>query len=229
MRQVQPGPWLDPGPRAASRLRLPRRCLLAAAAALLAARPAAALVPTPRQTEGPFYPESFPLDSDSDLVQVAGQGERAKGTILYISGRVLDASGRAIADARVEIWQADHQGRYHHPRDRAGADPAFQGYGRAESDGNGTYRFRTIRPVPYTGRTQHIHFALAGPGFERFVTQMYVAGEPGNARDPILNGIRDEAARNSVIVELTPAPELETGALHARFDIVLGHNAVQPA
>ena len=58
----------------------------------------------------------------------------------------------------------------------------------------------------------HIHFALAGPGFERFVTQMYVAGESGNAHDPVLNGIRDEAARNSVIVALSPAPELEAAA-----------------
>ena len=86
----------------------------------------------------------------------------------------------------------------------------------------GAYRFRTIRPVAYPGRTPHIHFAVAVPGLGRLVTQMYVAGEPLNARDAVLAGIRDAAARESVIVALAPADAVEPGALGGTFDIVVG-------
>ena len=86
----------------------------------------------------------------------------------------------------------------------------------------GAYRFRSIRPVSYPGRTPHIHFAVSGPGFERLTTQMYLAGEPQNARDGLYNRIRDEAARASVTVALTEAPQGEPGALVGRFDLVLG-------
>ncbi|MGF1610763.1 MAG: hypothetical protein ACFCUQ_15285 [Kiloniellales bacterium] len=188
---------------------------------------AAALVPTPRQTEGPFYPESLPLDHDNDLLQVEGQERQAAGTPLHLFGRVLTESARPLAGLRVEIWQCDAFGHYHHPRDRGSADPAFQGYGQTVTAADGAYRFRTIRPVAYPGRTPHIHFAISGSGIERLVTQMYVAGEPQNERDWILGRIRDQAARESVIVALAPAPELgpaapESGSLTGTFDIVLG-------
>ena len=214
-----------PNPPLLSRRRLLR---LTGGLALLAAAPAGAaqLVPTPRQTAGPFYPTDLPLDSDNDLVLVAGRDAPAKGTVLHLAGRVLDASGRGVADARVEIWQADANGVYHHPRDRGDPDPNFQGYGRTLTAGGGAYRFRTIRPVPYATRAPHIHFAVSGPGFERMTTQMYVAGEPRNATDFVLNAIRDPQARAAVIVALEPADAIEPGALKASFDIVLAHNAV---
>ena len=181
----------------------------------------AALAPTPRQIEGPFYPLTLPLDADADLVTVAGRGEPAKGVLTHVVGRVLDVDGRAISGARVEIWQCDALGHYHHPRDGGGADPNFQGYGAVVTDREGSYRFRTIRPVAYPGRTPHIHFALSGRGFDRFTTQMYVSGEPLNDRDIVLSRIRDPAARRRVIVTLEQADVIETGALLGRFDIVL--------
>jgi len=185
----------------------------------------AALPPTPPQTAGPFYPLALPADSDNDLIQVAGHNGTAKGTVTYVTGRVLDPTGRPISGARVEIWQCDANGRYHYVRDDR-ADPPldenFQGYGQTTTDGAGSYHFRTIRPVPYPGRTPHIHFAVSGAGVPRFITQMYVAGEPGNERDGLLMGVRDPAARARLIVPLRSAPESEANALAGTFDIVLG-------
>jgi protocatechuate 3,4-dioxygenase beta subunit len=207
-----------------------RRRLLGAGmslAALALARGAtAALAPTPPQTAGPFYPAELPLEHDADLVQIAGHAERAKGTVTHVFGHVLDLDGRALHDALVEIWQCDAFGRYHHTgRGEADTDPDFQGYGRTRAAADGGFRFRTIRPVPYPGRTPHIHFAVTVPGASRFTTQLYVRGEPRNAHDWILNSVRDRAARESLIVPFEPAPEIEPGALGARFDIVLGRNA----
>jgi protocatechuate 3,4-dioxygenase beta subunit len=100
-------------------------------------------------------------------------------------------------------------------------DENFQGFGQTTSDGAGGYRFLTIRPVAYTGRTPHIHFAVAAAGRQRFVTQMYVAGEPQNERDPVLRDMRDPAARARLIVPVQPAPDIGPDALAATFDIVL--------
>ena len=208
----------------------PRRRVLAASIggavlSMPAILRAATLAATPAQTEGPFYPLTFPADSDSDLVHVAGRAEAARGTPTRVAGRILDISGRRVVGARVEIWQCDANGRYHHVRDgdygRA-RDDNFQGFGQATTDAEGGYRFLTIRPVAYTGRTPHIHFAVAAPDRRRFITQMYVAGEPQNERDPVLRDLRDAAARERVIVPLRPAPEIGAGALAATFDIVLG-------
>ena len=177
---------------------------------------------TPPQSLGPFYPATLPLDTDNDLVVVRGRSGVATGVITHIAGRVSDERGRIIAGALVEIWQCNAFGRYHHPRDRRNApiDENFQGYGRFTTGDDGYYRFRAIRPVPYPGRTPHIHFAVSGPGIESLVTQMYVAGEPDNARDRLLNGIHDERARARLIVALLPT----SGALDelsGRFDLVL--------
>lgn len=184
---------------------------------------AAALLPTPAQTEGPFYPLRLPLDSDNDLVRVSGQPSAAAGTIAHVAGRVLDLNGRPVPGARVEIWQCDANGRYHYVRDTnpAAEDAGFQGYGQTITAVDGGYRFRTIRPVAYPGRTAHIHFKIRGNGFDSLTTQLYVAGEPRNTTDGILNGI-DVSARERVIVPFLPAPEMEDQALKAAFDIVLG-------
>ncbi len=209
----------------------PRRRMLGASLAGAAALGlpgflrAEALMPTPQQTAGPFYPLSYPDDSDNDLVHVKGHAEPAKGTVTRVAGRVLDRAGRPLAGARVEIWQCDGNGRYHNVQDGDGAKPRddnFQGFGQTVTDGAGGYSFVTIRPVPYPGRTPHIHFAVAAPGLSRFVTQMYVAGEKLNATDSVLLGVSDPAARARLTVPLRPAPEIERAALAASFDIVLG-------
>jgi protocatechuate 3,4-dioxygenase beta subunit len=205
-----------------------RRSLIVGAAAgtaaLVAPKPVAAaeLVVTPGQTEGPFYPVEFPPDMDNDLVKMTGQASRALGQVTLISGRVMDIRGQPQRGAVVEIWQCDANGVYRHPRapGQSRADSGFQGYGRTEVDEGGAYRFRTIRPVPYPGRTPHIHFAVHVPGQGRLVTQMYVEGEPQNARDGVLNSIRDPRARRSVIVALGPA-QSEPSALQGRFDIIV--------
>ena len=214
-------------------LSIGRRTLLigasAAAASVLLpdgrAQTRAKLVGTPRQTEGPFYPVEWVGDVDNDLVVVTGEAARAQGQIVHVTGRVLNLSGQPLAGATVEIWQCDANGVYRHPRDPGGRqrrDAGFQGHGRAVADASGRYSFRTIKPVAYPGRTPHIHFKVAGPDRHQLVTQMYVFGEKQNARDGVLNAIRDPRQRDSVIVRLDPADGLEPGALAATFDIVLG-------
>jgi len=170
--------------------------------ALLGRPTLAALVPTPRQTPGPFYPETLPLDRDNDLTRVDGEDGRATGEYTDLLGQVVDAQGQPLAGVRVEIWQCNAFGRYHHPRDNRAVslDPYFQGYGSFTTGSDGGYRFRTIKPVAYPGRTPHIHFAVSGPGIQPFTTQLYVAGEPANTRDFVLNSIRDAGARERLIV-----------------------------
>jgi len=209
---------------------LTRRFVISSAsAAFIGTTPiarAATLIATPPQTLGPFYPPEMPLDYDNDLVQVVCIQAHALGQITHVFGRVLDLNGRPIDGAKVEIWQCDANGRYLHPRS-GGTQPrdgGFQGYGQTASAADGAYRFRTIKPVSYPSRTPHIHFAISGAGFTPLVTQMYVAGEPLNERDGVLNRI-DPTARPSVIVALEPADELEPGALQGRFDIVIDRNS----
>jgi protocatechuate 3,4-dioxygenase beta subunit len=158
----------------------------ASALAPLAVTPALAdeHAPTPSMTEGPFYPTSFPKDSDADLTRVEGHAASAEGKLLDVSGRVIDRGGAPRAGARVEIWQCDVQGTYHHVGGRQGAgDPNFQGFGAVLTDADGRYAFRTIKPVPYPGRAPHIHFTVLEGGKRRLTSQMFIEGEPGNSRD----------------------------------------------
>ena len=186
------------------------------------ARSQGGLVATPRQTTGPFYPVKFPPDVDGDLVVLRGSAAKAEGIVTHVMGRVLGLDGRPVPDATVEIWQCDARGRYLHPDDTGGPrDAAFQGYGRVVSGPDGAYRFRTIRPVPYPGRTPHIHFAVQAPGRRELVTQMYVAGEALNERDGLYRSIRDPRQRVAVTVRLDPANGIEDGALAGTFDLVL--------
>jgi protocatechuate 3,4-dioxygenase, beta subunit len=210
---------------------LGRRTVLSGVSALAATLPrspvalaqAALLPPTPRQTTGPFYPVDWSGDVDADLVRVAGEAARAQGVVTHLRGRVLDARGTPVPGAVVEIWQCDASGRYRHPRDRQnGRDPGFQGRGRAVTGPDGAYAFRTIRPVPYPGRTPHIHALVAGQGREPLVTQFYVAGEPLNERDGLFNSLRDPRQRDAVLLHLEPADRIEAGALLASRDVVLG-------
>jgi protocatechuate 3,4-dioxygenase beta subunit len=202
-----------------------RRFLFGAAGlAATAAAPAwaATRLLTPRQSAGPFYPPELPLDDDNDLVHVQGQATPARGEISDLSGRLLDQDGRPLRDTRIEIWQCDANGRYRHPRDpgQQAIDPGFQGIGHSVTDAEGRYRFLTIRPVPYPGRTPHIHVAVFPAGSEPFVTQLYVADEPRNAEDFLYRRIPVEQ-RGLATAEFLPGAGAQT-PLTARWDIVLG-------
>lgn len=185
---------------------------------------AGALMRTPEQTEGPFYPDHLPLDTDNDLVVLNDSSTPALGTVTYLSGRILDPRGEPLRNATVEIWQADANGVYlHKGSDNAGKrDPGFQGFGRFLTGSSGEYLFRTIQPVPYPGRTPHIHLAVKTRGRERFTTQCYIRGHAGNAKDGVLNGVKDPKAREALQVAFKPLPGAQAGELRARFDIVLG-------
>src|SRR3954453_17395807 len=143
---------------------LPRRNFLrrAAFASALFAVPGAfaeQLQLTQRQTEGPFYPDHLPLDTDNDPLTLNNSSAPPLGDVTYLSGRILDASGAPIRNATVEIWQCDANGVYLHSRSSSSGkgDKNFQGYGRFLTGSTGEYLFRTIKPVPYPGRCPHIH------------------------------------------------------------------------
>jgi len=181
------------------------------------------LVRTPRQTEGPFYPDHLPLDTDNDLIIVNDGITPALGDITHLSGRILDARGQPIRNTLVEIWQVDNHGVYLHSRDtHAERDKNFQGFGRFLTASSGEYYFRTIKPIPYPGRTAHIHFALKMKGHEKWTTQCYIKGESLNEKDGIYKSIEDPKARAAVTIDFAPMRGSRIGELAARFDIVMG-------
>ena len=182
------------------------------------------LVRTPPQTEGPFYPDRLPLDTDNDLLIVNDGLTPAVGEVTWLSGRILDARGEPIRNALVEIWQCDNNGVYLHSGSNNGPkrDKNFQGFGRFMTGSSGEYYFRTIKPVPYPGRTPHIHFKVKIKGKDALTTQCYVKGNPQNERDGVFRGIRDQRARESVLVDFSPIKDSRIGELAAKFDIVLG-------
>lgn len=182
------------------------------------------LVRTPAQTEGPFYPDHLPLDTDNDLLVINDGLAPAVGEVTYVSGRVLDSRGDPVRGALVEIWQCDANGAYLHTGtgNRDKRDQQFQGFGRFLTGSSGEYLFRTIKPVPYPGRTPHIHYKIKRGGKELLTTQCYIKGHPKNQTDGIWKSIKDERQREAVTVEFTPLPGSRIGELAARFDIVLG-------
>ena len=206
-----------------------RRFLTRSALALgLFATPGAfaeALLRTPAQTEGPFYPDHLPLDTDNDLIIVNDSLTPAVGEITYLSGRILDASGAPIRNALVEIWQCDHGGAYLHSGtgNAEKRDKNFQGFGRFATGSTGEYLFRTIKPVSYPGRCPHVHFAVKTKGREKWTTQCYIKGEPSNERDGIWRSVRDEAQRAAITVDFAPLKDSKAGELAARFDIIMGY------
>jgi protocatechuate 3,4-dioxygenase beta subunit len=182
------------------------------------------LVRTPRQTEGPFYPDRLPLDTDNDLIVVNDNLTPAVGRITHLSGRILDHKGDPIRNALVEIWQVDNSGAYIHTKDPAHShfDSNFQGYGKFLTGSTGEYYFRTIKPVPYTGRCPHIHVKVRKGNKELLTTQFYIKGEPSNDRDFIYRGIRDRKARESVTLDFSSLSHSRTGELAVKGDVVLG-------
>jgi protocatechuate 3,4-dioxygenase, beta subunit len=160
------------------------------------------------------------------------------GERITVSGRLLDADGKPIRNALVEVWQANAAGRYLHHNDQhpAPLDPNFSGAGRCETDDDGRYRFITIKPGAYpwgnhpnAWRPQHIHFSLLGRAFpQRLVTQMYFPGDPLFQYDPIFNSVRDEQARQRMIARFDIETTVPDWALAYEFDIVLSGRGQTP-
>jgi protocatechuate 3,4-dioxygenase beta subunit len=212
---------------------LPERRLFLAAGALALASPfytvrgafAEELTRTPDQTKGPFYPTKLPLDTDNDLIVINDNITPAVGTIAHVSGKVLDAKGNPLKNAVVEIWQCDSKGAYLHPRsdNYKKRDANFQGFGRFVTGSTGEYYFRTIKPVPYPGRTPHIHFLVKKGRKELLATQLYVKGEKArNQKDGIWRSVKDAKARDSITVDFASIKGSKAGELAAKFDVVLG-------
>lgn len=163
---------------------------------------------TPKQAEGPFYPEVDQLDTDADLVQVAGQTQAALGEVVLVEGIVTDQFCTPVAGALVEIWQACVSGKYNHASDpnTAPLDPNFQYWGKSVTDKNGFYRFRTIIPGAYPADTDwvrppHIHFKISRLGYVELITQMYFKGNDLNGQDKILQQL-GKSDQEKVVIQL---------------------------
>lgn len=189
------------------------------------------LTKTPPFTEGPFYPDRLPLDTDNDLIIVNNALTPAVGTITHLAGRVLDLKGNPVPNAGVEIWQVDNGGAYLHSgtSNKDKKDKNFQGFGRFTTSSTGEYYFRTIQPVPYPGRTPHIHVKVRVKGKEIITTQFFVAEEKErNNRDGIYKSVRDPKALAMVTSSFTPIPNSKLGEKVAKFNIVLGLTPEMP-
>jgi protocatechuate 3,4-dioxygenase, beta subunit len=193
------------------------------------ARPPILLPHSLSEITGPVYGHDGVGPLDHDLTR-RHDGEPL-GERIIVSGRVLDGDGRPVRNALVEIWQANAAGRYIHVVDQhpAPLDPNFTGAGRTVTDGEGRYRFITIKPGAYpwgnhhnAWRPAHIHFSLFGPAFAtRLVTQMYFPGDPLFAYDPIFNSVRDPQARERMISAFDMDSTVPEWALAYHFDVVL--------
>jgi len=210
-----------------------------ASLAALAPRDAFAqkLMETAETTEGPFYPDKLPLDTDNDLLILNDAITPAVGEITHLTGHVFTSAGLPVRNAFVEIWQTDVDGSYVHTGGRQAAKPYdanFQGYGRFLSDAKGQYYFRTIKPVEYTlrgmHRCPHIHVAVSQNGRRIFTSQFLVKDHPANVGDGVVRNL-DPKALQTILVNFKPMPGSKLGELSASVDIVLGrtHNELQPS
>ncbi len=179
------------------------------------------------------------LRPGDDNLAVTGPGKMAQGSLIQVTGRVLDEDGRAVPNAIVEIWQANAGGRYYHPLDQRDAplDPNFVGNGRCRTDEHGRYAFFTIKPgaypVPNSGRwwrPPHIHFSVLGPGtLSRLVTQMYFPGDPLNEFDRLILAIPDKDAQARLVAHSVHPAEIDGEWLGFTHDMVLrGRHATPP-
>jgi protocatechuate 3,4-dioxygenase beta subunit len=206
-----------------------RNFLGALGAAVFATRGAFAeqLIRTPSLTEGPFYPDRLPLDTDNDLLVISDSITPAVGEVTHLTGRVLGPTGSPVKGLTVEIWQCDANAVYLHSADSGSAasrrDKNFQGFGRFVTGESGAYRFRTIKPIPYPGRpAPHIHVKVKRGDRELLTTQIFVNGHPGNESDGVFLEIGDPIDQELVLTDFRPLPGSRIGELAARFDIVLG-------
>jgi protocatechuate 3,4-dioxygenase beta subunit len=150
--------------------------------------------PTPRETEGPFFKPRSP--ERADLIEPG-----IKGRPIVLAGLVLDRACRPLAHALVDLWHADDNGDY----DNAG----FRLRGHQFTDADGHYRFRTIVPALYTGRTRHFHVKVQPAGARLLTTQLYFPDEPMNRRDGLF--------RSELLMRMAAAGE----DLETRFDFMV--------
>lgn len=155
---------------------------------------ALALMPTPEETEGPFYPVKNQKDKDEDLTQINGYVGGASGQHIVVGGHVTDIHGNAVENTLLDIWQADANGRYRHPRDsnKARLDQNFQGWAVIQTDDKGSFRFKTVMPGAYPAsgtwiRPPHIHLKIFKPGYLPLTTQMYFPDQELNKKDLLLS------------------------------------------
>jgi len=180
------------------------------------------MIQSPSQTVGPYFAQGLLREGDQVFTN-ALVSENTEGGHIRIEGCVIDADGRPVEDAMIEIWQANHHGRYNHPLDEQDKplDPEFMGHGRTSTDVNGKYRFETIKPgsVPGPGNTAqapHINVIVFARGMlSHAFTRIYFENEVDNRNDPVLMGIEDEAHRNTLIAR----QEETAGVIIYRFDI----------
>lgn len=200
-------------------------------------RPLVPLQPSLSELTGPAFNSDSVLPEDADLTRVPGAAGEAIGQRIYVTGRVLEEEGRPVANALVEVWQANAAGRYFHKADQheAPLDPNFTGGGRCMTNARGEYRFTTIHPGAYPWRNHpnawrpaHIHFSLFGTAFiSRLVTQMYFPGDPLLPLDPVLGGVPEEG--RPLLVARYDHDVTEPGiALGYQFDIVLRGRSQTP-
>lgn len=207
-----------------------RRLFLASAAAVpfwnVKGAFADELTKTPSQMEGPFFPNKLPLDTDNDLLIINDKITPGIGEITHLTGKVLDLKGNPVKNVMVEIWQCDGNGVYLHTDDSNGKqdkqDKNFQGYGKFLTGSTGEYYFRTIKPVPYPGRTPHIHFKLKKGRDHLLTTQMYIKGHEGNPKDGIWRATPEGKQRDAITVDFEKLKNSKIGELTANFVIVLG-------
>ncbi len=201
---------------------------IATAVSLLGPGIAKALVTTPEQVEGPFHPIEEQADTDLDLTLIEGNSKTAEGEIILVRGQVFDAEGQPLKDALVDVWQANHVGRYSHPEDpnTAPLDPNFQGWGLMTTDSEGRFSFKTIKPGAYPlsflgeegWRCRHIHFQVSRPGFDKLTTQMYFHGDPLIEQDLEIAKAPEELRH--LLIAKSVSDEM-TGLPLYRFDVVL--------
>jgi protocatechuate 3,4-dioxygenase beta subunit len=185
---------------------------------------AEALTITPSMTEGPFYPDKLPLDTDNDLLRINDSINPGVGAITHLHGKITDVKGKPVPNARVEIWQVDNQGAYIHSKDGGLTGPKrddhFQGFGRFMTGRDGRYYFRTIKPVPYGPRTPHIHFAIYRNNKRALTTQCFIEGDQGNAKDGLIKRLGEPVKH--LMVSFKPIPNSKAGELSGEFNIILG-------
>lgn len=184
-----------------------------------------ALTQTPKMTEGPFYPDKLPLDTDNDLIRITDNATPALGQITHLGGRILDSKGQPVRNALIEIWQCDNNGIYMHSRDRNRDkhDTNFQSYGRFLTSSTGEYYFRTIKPVPYPGRTPHIHVKVSIKDKAILTTQLLNVNEKErNEKDGLFKRITDEKKRAALLADFKPIKDSKIDELQANWDAVLG-------
>jgi protocatechuate 3,4-dioxygenase beta subunit len=178
------------------------------------------MTPSPYCTIGPFFPRQF-SEGTADLTR--RDGTRAQGQHIVLAGRVLELGGKPTVNTIVEIWQPDANGVFRHPLDQrcASADPGFLGWGRARTDAEGAYRFRTVLPGAYEGRCAHINLMLLAIGLtRRLTTTVFFSDHPEEVCDPVLECVPEKAARLKLFANRDAAADAEQ-ALGYRFDILL--------